>query len=132
MRRRKFITLIGAFFAAPLGSKRLELLHAFVPKAMTIAVLVNPEVAPSRTDGANVRAAAQSVGLQAHLINASAEGQIEDAFKVTVERRIDALLVTADAFARTGNPAPIAVAEFETASLGQRLHSSNSCDHGSA
>jgi ABC-type uncharacterized transport system substrate-binding protein len=86
------------FFAAPLGSKRLELLHAFVPKAMTIAVLVNPEVAPSRTDGANVRAAAQSVGLQAHLINASAEGQIEDAFKVTVERRIDALLVTADAF----------------------------------
>jgi putative ABC transport system substrate-binding protein len=59
---------------------------------------VNPETAPSRTDGANVQAAAQSFGLQAHLINASTEGQVEDAFKVTVERRIDALLVTADAF----------------------------------
>ena len=86
------------FFAVALGSKRLELLRDFVPKATSIAVLVNPEIAPSRTDGANVRAAAQSVGLQAHLINASAEGQVEDAFKVTVERRIDALLVTADAF----------------------------------
>ena len=86
------------FFAVPLGSKRLELLRDFVPKATAIAVLVNPETAVSRTDGANVRAAAQSVGLQAHLINTSAEGQVEDAFKVTVERRIDALLVTADAF----------------------------------
>jgi putative tryptophan/tyrosine transport system substrate-binding protein len=86
------------FFTVPLGSKRLELLHDFVPKAMTIAVLVNPETAVSRTDGANVLAAAQSVGLQAHLINVSAEGQIEDAFKVTVERRIDALLVATDAF----------------------------------
>ena len=37
-------------------------------------------------------------GLQAHLINASTEGQVEDAFKVIVERRIDALLVTADLF----------------------------------
>src|SRR5262245_28375633 len=86
------------FFTVPLGSKRLELLHDFVPKATTIAVLVNPETAVSRTDGANVLAAAQSVGLQAHLINVSTEGQIEDAFKVTVERRIDALLVTTDAF----------------------------------
>src|SRR5262245_319953 len=87
-----------SFFAAPLGSKRLELLRDFVPKATTIAVLVNPETAVSRTDGANIQAAAQSVGLQAHLINASTEGQVEDAFKVTVERRIDALLVTADLF----------------------------------
>jgi ABC-type uncharacterized transport system substrate-binding protein len=86
------------FFTVPLGSKRLELLHDFVPKATTIAVLVNPETAVSRTDGANVLAAAQSAGLQAHLINVRTEGQIEDAFKVTVERRIDALLVTTDAF----------------------------------
>src|SRR5262245_47753444 len=86
------------FFTVPLGSKRLELLRDFVPKATTVAVLVNPETAVSRTDGANVQAAAQSVGLQAHLINASTEGQVEDAFKVIVERRIDALLVTADLF----------------------------------
>jgi len=87
-----------SFFTVPLGSKRLELLRDFVPKATTVAVIVNPETVVSRTDGANVLAAAQSVGLQAHLINASTEGQVEDAFKVTVERRIDALIVTADLF----------------------------------
>jgi putative ABC transport system substrate-binding protein len=86
------------FFVAPLGPKRLELLRDFVPKATTIAALVNPETAVSRTDGENVRAAAQSVGLQTYLLNANTEGQVEDAFKVTVERRIDALLVSADAF----------------------------------
>src|SRR5262245_225466 len=87
-----------SFFTVQLGSKRLELLRDLVPKATAIAVLVNPETAVSRTDGANVQGAAQSVGLQPHLINASTEGQIEDAFKVTVERRIDALIVTADLF----------------------------------
>jgi len=86
------------FFTVPLGSKRLEFLRDFVPKATNIAVLANPESATSRTDGANVRAAAQSVGLQAHLINVSAEGQVEAAFKVAVDRRIDALLVTTDVF----------------------------------
>jgi putative ABC transport system substrate-binding protein len=87
-----------SFFTVPLGSKRLELLRDLVPKATTIAVLVNPETAVSRTDGANVQVAAQSVGLQAHLINASTEGQVEDAFKVTVEHGLDALIVTADLF----------------------------------
>jgi ABC-type uncharacterized transport system substrate-binding protein len=86
------------FFTAPLGPKRLELLRDLVPKATTIAVLVNPETAISTADGANVRAAAHSVGLQTYLLNASTEGHVEDAFKVTVERRIDALLVTADLF----------------------------------
>jgi len=69
-----------------------------VPKAADIAVLVNPESTVSTADGANVRAAAHSVGLQTYLLNASAEAQVEDAFKVAAERRIDALFVTADLF----------------------------------
>jgi putative tryptophan/tyrosine transport system substrate-binding protein len=86
------------FFTAPLGPKRLELLRDLLPKATTIAVLVNPGTAVSTADGANVRAAAQSVGLQTNVLNASAEGHVEDAFTVILERRIDALLVTADPF----------------------------------
>jgi putative ABC transport system substrate-binding protein len=86
------------FFTAPLGPKRLELLRDLVPKAANIAVLVNPEATVSTADGANVRAAAHSVGLQTYLLNASAEAQVEDAFKVAAERRIDALFVTADLF----------------------------------
>jgi putative ABC transport system substrate-binding protein len=86
------------FFAAPLGPKRLELLRDLVPRATTIALLVNPQTAVSTIDAANVRAAAHSVGLQTHVLNASAEGHVEDAFTVIVERRIDAVLITADAF----------------------------------
>jgi putative ABC transport system substrate-binding protein len=76
----------------------LELLRGLVPKATTIALLVNPQTAVSMADGANVRAAAHSIVLQTHALNASAEGHVEDAFTVIVERRIDALLVTADPF----------------------------------
>jgi putative ABC transport system substrate-binding protein len=86
------------FFTTELGSKRLELLRDFVPKATTIAVLVNPGGAVSIADGANVQAAANSVGLLTYLLNASTVDQLEDAFKFTTERRIETLLVTADLF----------------------------------
>jgi putative ABC transport system substrate-binding protein len=86
------------FFTGPLGPKRLELLRDLVPKATTIALLVNPQAAVSTADGANVQAAAHSVGLQTLVLNSSAEGHVEDAFTVIVERRIDAVLITADPF----------------------------------
>jgi putative tryptophan/tyrosine transport system substrate-binding protein len=86
------------FFTVPLGTKRLELLRDFVPKATTVAVLMNPETGVSRTDGANVLAAAHSVGLQTLVLNVSTEGHVENAFTVIVERRIDAVLITTDAF----------------------------------
>src|SRR5262249_13141461 len=86
------------FFTGPLGPKRLELLRDLVPKATTIALLVNPQAPVSRPDGAHGRAPAHSVGLQPHLLDASAEGHVEDAFPVMVERRIDAALITADPF----------------------------------
>jgi len=86
------------FFTGPLGPKRLELLRDLVPKATTIALLVNPQAPVSMADGANVRAAAHSVGLQTHVLDASTEGHVEDAFTVIVERRIDAALITADPF----------------------------------
>jgi hypothetical protein len=39
-------------------------------------VLVNPETGVSRTDGANVLAAAHSVGLQTLVLNVSTEGHL--------------------------------------------------------
>ena len=86
------------FFTGPLGPKRLELLRDLVPKATIIALLVNPQSAVSMSDGANVQAAAHSVGLQTHVLDVTAEGHVEAAFAVIVERRIDAALITADPF----------------------------------
>src|SRR5437764_11816908 len=55
-----------------LGSKRLELLHELVPTASMIAVLVNP-TDPTRAETTlrQLQAAARSLGLQLHALNAS-------------------------------------------------------------
>src|SRR5207253_11450898 len=47
------------FFTAQLGAKRLELLRELVPKAKTVAVLVNPDNPPGVTDQTNVQPAAK-------------------------------------------------------------------------
>jgi ABC-type uncharacterized transport system substrate-binding protein len=88
----------ASFFTTVLGAKRLELLRELVPKAMTIAVLVNPDNPVSTAEATSVEVAARAVGQQTHVLNANAEGQIDGAFKLMVEQRIGALLATADPF----------------------------------
>src|SRR6185436_16137419 len=50
------------FFTGVLGAKRLELLHQLVPKATTIAVLVNPNTIQTEAERKAVQAAAQGSG----------------------------------------------------------------------
>src|SRR5215467_3944149 len=67
--------------SAEIGAKRLGLLHDSVPKAVRIAVLVNP--ANSSTAEAMLRdipEAARALGLQIQVLNASTSGEIEAAF----------------------------------------------------
>jgi putative ABC transport system substrate-binding protein len=65
---------------------------------MTIAVLTNPDNPVSTAEATKVEAAAHAIGQQTHVLNASAAGHIDGAFKLMVEQRIEALLVTADPF----------------------------------
>jgi putative ABC transport system substrate-binding protein len=51
-----------SFLAGLLGPKRLELLHQLVPKATTIAVLVNPDAPDTEAERRDVQAAAQAIG----------------------------------------------------------------------
>ena len=50
------------FFGGVLGAKRLELLRQLVPKATTIAVLVNPNTPDTEVERRDVQAAAQAWG----------------------------------------------------------------------
>ena len=50
------------FFTGVLGAKRLELLRQLVPKATTIAVLVNPNTPDTEAERRDVQAAAQASG----------------------------------------------------------------------
>jgi putative ABC transport system substrate-binding protein len=87
------------FFARELVAKRLALLHELVPKAVRVAVLLNPANAPNaETTLRDVQEAARVIGLQIHVLNARTSNEIDMAFATLERERPDALFVAADAF----------------------------------
>jgi putative tryptophan/tyrosine transport system substrate-binding protein len=87
------------FFNAELSAKRLELLHALVPTAARVAVLVNPAAAAT-TESAlrDLEPAAGAMGLQIRVLNAGTSREIDAAFAMIVRDRSDALFVGLDVF----------------------------------
>jgi putative ABC transport system substrate-binding protein len=96
------------FFNQEAVAKRLGLLHDLVPKAVRIAVLVNPANA-SATEPTlrELPEAARALGLQIAVLNASTNREIEAAFSTLVPDRADALFVAPDSFF-TGRPVQFA------------------------
>jgi putative ABC transport system substrate-binding protein len=87
------------FFVNELTAKRLRLLHDLVPKAVRIAVLLNPENAEvTEITLRNVQEAASTLGLQIQVLNAATIGEIDAAFASLARARPDALFVAGDAF----------------------------------
>ena len=82
-----------SFFGALLGAKRLELLRQLVPKATTIAMLVNPNIPNAVAEQRDVQAAALAIGQQLIIVDVSGARQIEMAFATFVQRGAGALLV---------------------------------------
>jgi putative ABC transport system substrate-binding protein len=65
---------------AVVASKRLELAHELVPAATVIAVLVNPTQPTAETELKDLQAAARTLGLQLHVLDASAERDFDTVF----------------------------------------------------
>jgi putative ABC transport system substrate-binding protein len=87
------------FFNAEVTSKRLDFLHALVPQASRIAVLVNPANGPSvPTALKQVDTAARALGLHIDVFKASISGEIDAAFAAMARERSDALFVLGDGF----------------------------------
>src|SRR6516165_10547540 len=87
------------FFVSEVVAKRLGLLHDLVPKAIRIAVLVNPaNVSSTETTLREIPEAARSLGLQIQVLNASTSREIEEAFATLVHDRAGALFVGPDSF----------------------------------
>jgi putative ABC transport system substrate-binding protein len=86
------------FFATELGAKRFALLHDLVPKAVRIAVLVNPANIGSTESIRDIPEAARAMGLQIQILNASTSREIETAFATLVRDRADALYIAGDVF----------------------------------
>ena len=91
--------LTGVYqFANGLEAKRLGLLHEMVPKAATIAVLVNPNFSGSENQLREVQEAAPRLGVQLVIVRANVESDFDAAFSTLVQQRATALLVCASPF----------------------------------
>jgi putative ABC transport system substrate-binding protein len=86
------------FFSGEITAKRLALLHELVPKAIRIAVLVNPANIASTESIRDIPEAARAMGLQIQVLNASTRSEIEAAFATLVRDRVDALYIAGDVF----------------------------------
>jgi putative ABC transport system substrate-binding protein len=78
--------------------KRLELLHELLPTARVVALLANPTDAASATLSSNMMSVARTLGLELHVLNASAEGDFEGVFAKLIELRAGGLVINPDPF----------------------------------
>jgi putative ABC transport system substrate-binding protein len=80
--------------AAP---KLLELLHELVPRATAIALLVNPaNSAQAESTTKEAQVAAHKLGLELHVLHASAEDEFEPVFASSVQLRAAAVVIGPD------------------------------------
>ena len=69
-----------------------------MPKAAVFGVLVNPSFPSSEQETKDLLEAGRTLGRPIHVMEASTEVEIDGAFRTLIERRVDALVVSTDAF----------------------------------
>jgi putative ABC transport system substrate-binding protein len=84
-----------------LGPKRLELLHDLLPTATIVALLVNPSNPVAETLSRDTQAAARTLGLQMHVLDASTERDFDTVFAALVQLRAGGLVMLSDPFFNT-------------------------------
>jgi putative tryptophan/tyrosine transport system substrate-binding protein len=82
-----------------LGPKRLELLHQLVPTANIIAVLINPtDPIRAETILRDLQAAADTLGLQLHVLHASTDRDFDAVFASLVQLGAGGLVIGGEPF----------------------------------
>jgi putative ABC transport system substrate-binding protein len=92
-----------------LAPKRLGLLRELVPNAKAFAAITNPNTPEGRVQSADMRAAAQSLGLKLRFLEAADEMGIEAAFAALAQEKPDALLVGSDPLFDVYRDKPVAL-----------------------
>jgi putative ABC transport system substrate-binding protein len=86
-----------------LGPKLLELAHEVVPTATVMALLVNPTSPLAETLSGETRAAARTLGLQLHVLQASTEQEFDTVAAALVGLRVGALMIGPDVLFTNGS-----------------------------
>jgi putative ABC transport system substrate-binding protein len=98
------------FFGAVLGAKRLELLRQLVPRATTIAMLLNPDSLSAKPERIDVQAGADAIRQQLVILDVSSDGDIETAIATFTQRGAGGLLVGGGTFLSSNRQRIIALA----------------------
>jgi putative tryptophan/tyrosine transport system substrate-binding protein len=81
-----------------LAEKRLQLMHELLPKAESIALLVNPTSPVAEPQTRDAQGAARALSLKLSVVSAVTENDFDQVFATLVQQRADALFVNADPF----------------------------------
>jgi putative tryptophan/tyrosine transport system substrate-binding protein len=80
------------------GSKRFELIHQMVPSAASVAALVNPASLQREARIEEWGKAARALNIRLLVLNSSNAREIEEAFAIMAQQKIEALLAAQDPF----------------------------------
>jgi putative ABC transport system substrate-binding protein len=110
-----------------IGAKKLELAHELIPAATNFAVLLNPSYPSTASQTKDLAAAARSLSLQLHVLDAGSEQDFDSVFAAVAKLRPGALVIGNDPFfnshsaqlgaltARSGVPGIFQTREFTAA-----------------
>jgi putative ABC transport system substrate-binding protein len=87
-----------SFLVNDLGAKRLGLLNQLLPGATVIGFLVDPNNRNAKSETTDMQGAADTLGRQLIVLQASTASEVEAAFASFVTQRVQALIVAADIY----------------------------------
>jgi putative ABC transport system substrate-binding protein len=87
-----------SLLSVELAAKKLQMLHELVPSVRTVALLVNSSNRNAETQSRDLRAAAQTLGLQLHVLHANSERDFDVAFAALAPLKVGALVIGTDGF----------------------------------
>jgi putative tryptophan/tyrosine transport system substrate-binding protein len=87
-----------------LSPKRLEVMHELLPSAKVLAALVNPSApAISEPQTRDLQAAAPTLGIELHVLNASSDHDLDAAFVTLRQLRAGGLVIVPDVFTNSAS-----------------------------
>jgi putative tryptophan/tyrosine transport system substrate-binding protein len=98
------------FVVSQVLTKRLGMMRELVPTARAMATLLNPNSSLVEPDRHEVTAAASTLGVAMHVLEAATETDLDKAFTIMVERQVGALVLGADPFFNTRRDKLVALA----------------------
>jgi putative ABC transport system substrate-binding protein len=104
------VTGTSIITGADLHAKRLEIMHELLPKAITVAALLDPKVVGTEVTAGEIQQAARALGLQVLIVKIGSESEFDAAFLEMTQSGTSALLVGGGAFFVTQRQRLVALA----------------------